>query len=59
MPDVVKYGISNLTLMGGLPSVRSPATLGRLNCAFSRYSFPPGNNLIVHTAAFCSGVYLQ
>ena len=24
-----------------------------------RYSFPPGNDLIVQTTAFCSGAYLQ
>ena len=41
MPDVVKYGISNLTLIGGLPSLSSASTLGRPKWARIRYSFPP------------------
>ena len=59
IPEVVKYGISNLTLIGGLPSLRSPTTLGRPKCAFMRYSFPPGKDLMVQITAFCSGAYLQ
>merc|ERR1719192_787635 len=59
MPDVVKYGISNLTLMGGLPSIRLPSTLGRKNWAFMRYSLPPGNDLMVQHTAPSSGTYLH
>lgn len=41
MPEVVKYGISNLTLMGGFPSLSSASTLGRPKWARIKYSFPP------------------
>ena len=41
MPDVVKYGISNFTWMGGLPSVSSLTTLGRPKWARIKYSLPP------------------
>lgn len=57
MPLVVKYGISNLTLIGGRPSDSSLITDGRDRWAVKRYSFPPGKFLIVHTKADCSGVY--
>lgn len=43
MPEVVKYGISNLTLIGGFPSLSSASTLGRPKCARIKYSFPPCN----------------
>jgi hypothetical protein len=33
IPDVVKYGISNLTWIGGFPSMTSPSTLGNPKCA--------------------------
>ena len=41
MPEVVKYGISNLTLIGGFPSLSSASTLGRPKWARIKYSFPP------------------
>ena len=41
IPDVVKYGISNLTLIGGLPSMSSLSTLGKPKCALIKNSFPP------------------
>jgi len=41
IPEVVKYGISNLTLMGGFPSLSSASTLGSPKWALMRYSFPP------------------
>lgn len=41
IPEVVKYGISNLTLMGGFPSLSSASTLGSPKWALIRYSFPP------------------
>lgn len=43
MPEVVKYGISNLTLIGGFPSLSSASTLGRPKWARIKYSFPPCN----------------
>ena len=59
IPEVVKYGISNFTCIGGFPSVSSPITLGKPKCALIRYSFPPGKDLIDHITADCSGAYLQ
>lgn len=41
IPDTVKYGISNLMWMGGLPSRSSVSTLGRPKWARIKYSFPP------------------
>lgn len=41
IPDVVKYGISNFTLMGGFPSLSSASTLGSPKWALIKYSFPP------------------
>lgn len=57
MPDVVKYGISNFTCIGGFPSLSSHSTLGSPKCARIKYSLPPGNDLIVQVIAFCSGAY--
>lgn len=45
MPEVVKYGISNLTLIGGFPSLSSASTLGRPKWARIKYSFPPCDKL--------------
>lgn len=39
----MKYGISNLTVMGGLPSASSFSTLGRPKWALIRNSLPPWN----------------
>lgn len=41
IPETVKYGISNFTVMGGLPSCSSFSTLGRPKCALIRNSLPP------------------
>jgi hypothetical protein len=41
IPDTVKYGISKLTVMGGLPSISSFSTLGRPKLARIRNSLPP------------------
>lgn len=41
IPEVVKYGISNFTLMGGFPSLSSASTLGSPKWALIKYSFPP------------------
>src|SRR5437016_1202647 len=44
--------------MGGRPSESSPSTDGRPKWALIRYSFPPGNDLMVQIIALCSGAYL-
>lgn len=49
MPEVVKYGISNLTLIGGFPSLSSASTLGRPKWARIKYSFPPCDTTQVTT----------
>ena len=59
IPEVVKYGISNLTCIGGFPSVSSAVTLGSPKWALIKYSFPPGKDLIDQITADCSGAYLQ
>ena len=59
MPETVKYGISNLTVIGGLSFLSSSfETDGSPKCARIRYSFPPWNCLIVQTIASLSGAYL-
>merc|ERR1740137_1128 len=45
--------------MGGLPSKSSDSTLGNPKCARIKYSFPPGNDLMVHLMHCVSGSYLQ
>lgn len=57
MPEVVKYGISNLTRIGRFPSCISLVTDGRLKCALIKNSLPPGKLFICHTNALSSGVY--
>lgn len=49
MPEVVKYGISNLTLIGGFPSLSSASTLGRPKWARIKYSFPPWEQVRTQT----------
>lgn len=54
MPEVVKYGISNLTLMGGFPSLSSASTLGRPKWARIKYSFPPCQDANCQISVFAS-----
>lgn len=68
---MVKYGISNFTRIGILPSSSSPTIDGKLKWALIKYSRPPKNVLqnknflripgklrIVHIKAPFSGEYL-
>ena len=65
IPDTVKYGISNLTVIGvrlcgafaGSASA-SPRTLGSPKCARRRYSLPPARPLSFHTNAARAGTYV-
>lgn len=59
IPETVKYGISKLTLIGGiLPCCCSSArTEGRLNLHRNKNSLPPGKFLIFQTNASFSGTY--
>jgi hypothetical protein len=60
MPDIVKYGISNLIFTGGiLPFISSSAsTDGKPNLQVNVNSLPPGKFLIFHTNASFSGAYV-
>ncbi len=58
MPDTVKYGISNFTLIGALFNALSSDEIeGRPKCALIKNSFCPGNCFIRHMIQSLSGTY--
>lgn len=57
MPDTVKYGISNLTVIGGFPSASAFSTLGRPKWARIRNSLPPCTWRHIHVTVQCTVLY--